>query len=90
MNHEFKFEKLVLDCVAEKLQTVKKWLGLQKDKNIILDFTNISYIDSAGVAMLVELKRYVHFELKKNLNFKISDQVMQMVKFYDLDGLLNE
>jgi anti-anti-sigma factor len=90
MKHEFQFDskKLTFDSVSNELKSVKHWITNQKTRHLSLNLTNIQYIDSAGVAMLVELKRFTHVDLKKNLILKISDQIRQMIQFYELEGLL--
>ena len=90
MINEFNFQQksLTFDNVSKDLKDVSKWLLKQKSRQLTLNLSNIHYIDSAGVAMLVELKRLTHVDLKKNLVLKFSEQIMQMIQFYELEGLL--
>lgn len=92
MTEKFHFheKQLTFDNAYSVLKSVKKWLYQQNSKQIVLDLSRIDYIDSAGVAILVELKRLTHVNLKKNLILKCSDQIMQMIGFYELDGLLEK
>jgi len=90
MRQEFIFQdkKLTFETVNKALKIATKWIAMQKSKHLTLDLSNIAFIDSAGVAMLVELKRLTHVEYKKNLVLKFSNQIMQMIQFYELEGLL--
>lgn len=90
MRQEFIFQdkKLTFETVNKALKVATKWIAVQKSKHLTLDLSNIAFIDSAGVAMLVELKRLTHVEYKKNLVLKFSNQIMQMIQFYELEGLL--
>lgn len=92
MTDKFHFQEkqLTFDNAYKALKLIKKWLYLQKNSQISLDLSRIDYIDSAGVAILVELKRITHVNLKKNLILKCSDQIMQMIGFYELEGLLEK
>ncbi|HBB52547.1 MAG TPA: hypothetical protein DCZ80_01425, partial [Legionellales bacterium] len=88
MRQEFIFQdkKLTFETVNKALKIATKWIAMQKSKHLTLDLSNIAFIDSAGVAMLVELKRLTHVEYKKNLVLKFSNQIMQMIQFYELEG----
>jgi anti-anti-sigma factor len=90
MRQDFIFQdkKLTFETVNKALKIATKWIAVQKSKHLTLDLSNIAFIDSAGVAMLVELKRLTHVEYKKNLVLKFSNQIMQMIQFYELEGLL--
>jgi anti-anti-sigma factor len=90
MRQEFIIQdkKLTFETVNKALKTATNWIAEQKSKHLTLDLSNIAFIDSAGVAMLVELKRLTHVEYKKNLVLKFSNQIMQMIQFYELEGLL--
>lgn len=85
---KIKTKKLTYDTVNLVLKTLKCDLYKQKTKDLILDLTDISNFDSAGVALLVELKRLSLIKFKKNLLFRFSDQIMQLVTFYELNDLL--
>lgn len=90
MRQDFLFpeKKLTFETVNGALKSALHWILHQKSKQLTLDLSNIVFIDSAGVALLVELKRLTHVEYKKNLVLKFSNQIMQMIQFYELEGLL--
>lgn len=92
MTKKFQFQEkqLTFDNAYCVYKLIMKWLFQQKTSQISLDLSKIDYIDSAGVAILVELKRITHVDLKKNLILKCSDQIMQMIGFYELDCLLEK
>jgi ABC-type transporter Mla MlaB component len=81
-------KKLTFDNVNQALKKALVWILAQKSNYLSIDLSNISFIDSAGVAMLVELKRITHVEYQKNLVLKFSNQIVQMIEFYELEGLL--
>jgi len=67
---------------------LKSWLSRQECQELTLDFSLIEYIDSAGVAMLVELRKIAQKYYNKNLILKLSPKIQQMIKFYEVEMLL--
>jgi len=72
------------------LKTLKCDLSKQSTGALILDLSDVSFIDSSGVALLVELKRLSLVKFKKNFTFRFSHQVLQLVAFYELNDLLEK
>jgi len=72
------------------LKTLKCDLSKHSTGALILDLSDVSFIDSSGVALLVELKRLSLVKFKKNLTFRFSHQVLQLVAFYELNDLLEK
>lgn len=83
-------KKLTFDTVNLVLKTLKCELSKQLTKDIILDLTDVAFFDSSGVGLLVELKRLSLLKFKKNLSFRFSSQVLQLVTFYELNDLLEQ
>lgn len=79
---------LTFSTVPAVLKRIFSWISSQKNNNLVIDLTNITSIDSAGVALLVELRRLTYTMYKKNLAFKVSSQMKQLIGFYELDGFL--
>ncbi|NDH09049.1 MAG: STAS domain-containing protein [Gammaproteobacteria bacterium] len=79
---------LTYDTVNLVLKTLKCDLSKQPTKDLVLDLSDVSNFDSAGVALLVELKRLSLVKFKKNLLFRFSNQILQLVTFYELNDLL--
>ncbi len=79
---------LNFDNVGQLFLKLKSWLANQDSHEPVLDFTLIEYIDSAGVAMLVELREIAQKYYNKNLILKLSPKIQQMTKFYEVEMLL--
>lgn len=79
---------LTFSTVPAVLKRIFSWISSQKNNNLVIDLSNITSIDSAGVAMLVELRRLTYTKYKKNLAFKVSSQMKQLIGFYELEGFL--
>jgi ABC-type transporter Mla MlaB component len=87
---KIEYKNLTYDTVNLALKTLKCDLSKQPTKDVILDLSEVIFFDSAGVALLVELKRMSLLKLKKNLCFRFSNQVLQLVMFYELNDLLEQ
>lgn len=72
------------------LKTLKCDFSKQPTRALTLDLSDVSFIDSSGIALLVELKRLSLLKFKKNLTFRFSHQVLQLVAFYELNDLLEK
>lgn len=72
------------------LKTLKCDFSKQQTRAITLDLSDVSFIDSSGISLLVELKRLSLLKFKKNLTFRFSHQVLQLVAFYELNDLLEK
>ena len=70
------------------MRRVTHWIANQTDKDMILDFSKVEYIDSAGVAMLVQLHKLSQTRYNKTVNMNISPIIQQMLKFYEIDKFL--
>lgn len=89
---DFKINKLMtlsFDNVNEVLKQVNHWLKQQKEPVCHLDLSIIEYIDSAGVAMLVELRKLAQIRYKKSIQIKVSPVIRKMLKFYEVENLLD-
>lgn len=60
----------------------------------ILDVSGIDYVDSAGVALLLELARFTHKGSPKRQSPRVlanpSNQLNSMIELYDLDIFLQQ
>lgn len=79
-----KFEGEVdLSCSPDARQSILS--NLEENKNLLVDLANVTYIDSSGVATLVEGYQTAK---KQSLNFglvDISDAAMSVLKLARLD-----
>jgi len=82
-------ETLNYDNVPEIFTKTKSWILQHSAQELVLDFSLVQFIDSAGIAMLVELRKLAEFQYHKNLVLNISPAVQQMIMFYDLENLLD-
>lgn len=84
-----KLTTLSYDNVKEVLKRAENLLKQQKEPNFIFDLSIIEYIDSAGVAMLVELRKLAQNRYNKSIQIKVSPVVKKMLKFYEVENLLD-
>ena len=82
-------KKLSYENVIDVLMHLEAWIKHQKQPKCILDLSIIEYIDSAGVAMLVELCKLVRNRYQKSIEIKVSPMIRKMLKFYDVENLLD-
>jgi anti-anti-sigma factor len=82
-------EKLNYDNVNEVFTNTNVWIKHQAETELVLDFSLVQFIDSAGVAMLVELRKLAEFKYKKSLILNISPAIQRMLEFYELEHLLD-
>ena len=81
-------KSLSFENVNAVMRRVTHWIENQTDKDMILDFSKVEYIDSAGVAMLVQLHKLSQTRYNKIVNMNISPIIQQMLKFYEIDKFL--
>ena len=81
-------KSLSFENVNSVMRRVTHWIANQTDKDMILDFSKVEYIDSAGVAMLVQLHKLSQTRYNKTVNMNISPIIQQMLKFYEIDKFL--
>jgi len=81
-------KSLSFENVNAVMRRVTHWIANQTDKEMILDFSKVEYIDSAGVAMLVQLHKLSQTRYNKTVNMNISPIIQQMLKFYEIDKFL--
>ena len=81
-------KSLSFENVNAVMRRVTHWIANQTDKDMILDFSKVEYIDSAGVAMLVQLHKLSQTRYNKTVNMNISPIIQQMLKFYEIDKFL--
>ena len=81
-------KSLSFENVNAVMRRVTHWIANQTDKEMILDFSKVEYIDSAGVAMLVQLHKLSQTRYNKTMNMNISPIIQQMLKFYEIDKFL--
>ena len=81
-------KSLSFENVNAVMRRVTHWMANQTDKDMILDFSKVEYIDSAGVAMLVQLHKLSQKSYNKTVNMNISPIIQQMLKFYEIDKFL--
>jgi anti-anti-sigma regulatory factor len=83
-------KSLNFDNVRQEFKELKKWLSTQKTNDLALDLSLIEYIDSAGIAMLIELRKIAQFKYHKSIQMKISPIIHEMLMFYDVEQLLGK
>lgn len=74
--------RLVVDTVPEELETVSKLLTMNEPLNI--DLSNITYVDSSGVALLIEIKNRAR---SRNINLSFSNvtgEIERLCKLYQI------
>lgn len=82
-------EHLNYDNVASVFAQTKAWIKQHSEQELVLDFSLVQFIDSAGVAMLVELRKLAEFKYQKNLILNISPAIQRMLAFYELENFLD-
>lgn len=55
----------------------------------VVDLSFVQFIDSAGLAMLVELYKLASRQ-HKTFSLRLSPSIVKMLKFYELESLLDE
>ena len=68
------------DDLREKISLI-----IDNHSNIELDLTKVTYIDSSGVAVLIESNQKAQ-ELSKELSLKLSDAVLSVLKMAKLES----
>ena len=81
-------KSLSFDNVKLEFKELKKWIKQQTTKDLTLDLSLVEYIDSAGIAMLIELRKIAQFKYHKSIKMKISPIILDMLGFYDVEQLL--
>lgn len=82
-------ESLNYDNVPQVFAKSKAWILQHPALDLVLDFSLVQFIDSAGIAMLVELRKLAQLQYQKILVLNISPVIQQMIAFYDLENLLD-
>jgi len=83
--HEEKLDSSVAPGLKSELIT----LHAEGVKNIILDWNEVKYIDSSGLSALLLGIRIVQDDGGIFILTSLSDHTMQLIKFSQLDSLLN-
>jgi anti-anti-sigma factor len=83
-------KSLSFDNVKQEFKELKKWISEQKVTDLALDLSLVEYIDSAGIAMLIELRKIAQFKYHKSIQMKISPIIHEMLTFYDVDQLFGK
>jgi anti-sigma B factor antagonist len=98
MNIEIKESNAQVNVVVNgdiEMMTIKEFkeklfdLGQNVDKDVELDLSNVDYIDSSGVGVLISLMK---LQKKKGKNLKISkvsSQVMNVLQLSSLSDVFN-
>lgn len=68
------------DDLREKISVI-----IDENADIQLDLTQVTYIDSSGVAVLIESNQKAQ-ELSKELSLNLSDAVLSVLKMAKLDS----
>jgi anti-anti-sigma regulatory factor len=85
----FQSRDLCFDNVYSIFSELKQWLLKHKEKELVIDFSLVKYIDSAGVAMLIELKKVAQYQNSKTIQLMISPAIKQLVSFYSVEKMLD-
>ncbi len=98
MNIEIKESNAQVNVIVNgdiEMMTIKEFkeklfdLGQNVDKDVELDLSNVDYIDSSGVGVLISLMK---LQKKKGKNLKISkvsSQVMNVLQLSSLSDVFN-
>jgi len=98
MNIEIKESNAQVNVIVNgdiEMMTIKEFkeklfdLGQNVDKDVELDLSNVDYIDSSGVGLLISLMK---LQKKKGKNLKISkvsSQVMNVLQLSSLSDVFN-
>ena len=71
------------DDLREKISKI-----LDDNNKVELDLTQVTYIDSSGVAVLIESNQKAQ-ELSKDLTLKLSEAVLSVLKMAKLESFFN-
>jgi anti-anti-sigma factor len=80
---------LCFDNVYQIYNEIKQWMSKHSEKELVIDCCLVKYVDSAGVAMLVDLKKLARLQYKKTVNFNISPPIKQLLSFYSVENFLD-
>ena len=82
-------EQLNYDNVGLVFAQTNAWIKQHAEQELVVDFSLVQFIDSAGVAMLVELRKLAEFKYQKNLILNISPAIHRILAFYELENFLD-
>ena len=74
--------------VTDTLKELDALLKCQNSPICTIDLSLIEFIDSAGVALLVELRKMAQKRYTISINLKVSSVIKKMLQFYDVKNLL--
>ncbi|MFN8769880.1 MAG: lipid asymmetry maintenance protein MlaB [Neisseriaceae bacterium] len=78
---EYTFQnRLLLTTLTAELKNVS--LVLDKTDNLVIDLSNISSIDSAGIALLIELKNIAKQKNKQLFYNNPTEDITRLCKLY--------
>lgn len=63
-------------------------IGQDNSKNIIMDFSNLEYISSIGIAMLIKLYKYTKDEGKRILIYNPSKEVLKILNLTRIEKII--
>ncbi len=98
MNIEIKENDSQVDIVVQgdiEMMTIKEFkeklfdIGQNIDKNVILDLSNVDYIDSSGVGVLISLMKLQKKKSKLLKISKVSPNVMNVLQLSSLSDVFN-
>ena len=85
----FQSRDLSFDNVSSHFAEMQQWLSRQQEKELVIDYSLVKYIDSAGIAMLIELKKIAEIQAEKKVSLMTSSAIKQLMAFYSVEKLLD-
>jgi anti-anti-sigma factor len=82
-------ESLNINNSENILQDLKKAVQSHPEKNIIIDFKQVHFIDSSAIAMLVNFVQHLAGSRKKMSLINASEHVKSTIKVLNLSTFLN-
>jgi len=76
----------ILNCDIIKDELFKV-LDRKKDKQIIIDLENITFIDSSGFSLIIDISKYASRQGKSVLFINLSEEVSELVELMKLQNL---
>ena len=75
------------DLEITTIKPFEQWImdyGNKCEKDIVLDFSKVEYLDSSGIAVLIKLSRILKVKKKKLTLTKLSEKIKQILELSSL------
>lgn len=81
--------EVTLGCTAEVKEKVKEHAGLLRQYHLIVDMTDVSFIDSSGLGVMVAWFKMCNQEQGKLIFCGLNSHVSRIIGYAKLDKIFN-